>query len=76
MSGTDGTPVVPVSSQQDGPRQRLSRSGEERRLKQTPDLIPAGQRLSGSCGEPHRHPAGTALRLVRHSQGISNVERV
>lgn len=49
--------LPPVSYQQCCARQRVSSLGEERRLKQTAHLVPVGQRLSGSCGQPHRHPA-------------------
>lgn len=54
MGGTDGSQSAPViSSQQDSAGQSLPQFGKERRLKQTSDLIPTCQRLSGSCGEPH-----------------------
>lgn len=53
-----------VGGQQDGPGQSLSWFGEQRRLKQTPDLKPAGQRFAGSCGEPHCRPADTERRSL------------
>ena len=48
--------VSVVSGQQYSPRQSLSQLGKEWRLEQTSDLIPAGQKFSRSCGEPHSRP--------------------
>lgn len=59
------SPGVPVViDKQDSPGESLSLFGEQRRLKQTSDLIPAGQRLSGRCGEPHSGPAVTDMTVT------------
>lgn len=57
VASSQGLPAV--SRQQDRPGQGLPQFGEERRLEQTSDLIPASQRLSGRRGEPHCRPADT-----------------
>lgn len=59
---SSGVPVV--IDKQDSPGESLSLFGEQRRLKQTSDLIPAGQRLSGRCGEPHSGPAVTDMTVT------------
>lgn len=58
-----------VGHQHRSSRQCIPSLGKERRLQQTADLVPVGQRLCGCCGQPYCHPAHREHEVVSRLRG-------